>query len=87
MLAFGLRAGRDGACAMIARLRLISSGVNLAEVGSLICHSARLTSARHLSLARSGLCDPLGDDVIRCSVGLEDAEDLIEDILQALDFG
>lgn len=26
------------------------------------------------------------DDVIRCSVGLEDAEDLIEDILQALDF-
>lgn len=86
MLAFGLRAGRDGASAMIARLRLISSGVNLAEVGSLICHSARLTSARHLSLAGSGLCDTLGDDVIRCSVGLEDAEDLIEDILQALDF-
>ncbi|KAB1084012.1 hypothetical protein F4V91_26680 [Neorhizobium galegae] len=24
---------------------------------------------------------------IRCSVGLEDAEDLIEDILEALDFG
>lgn len=72
---------------MISRLRLISAGINLAEVGSLICHSARLTSARHLSLAGSGLCDTLGDDVIRCSVGLEDAEDLIEDILQALDFG
>ncbi|WP_261316708.1 trans-sulfuration enzyme family protein [Rhizobium leguminosarum] len=87
MLAFGLRAGRDGATAMISRLRLIQSGVNLAEVGSLICHSARLTSTRHLSLSGGGLCDALGDDVIRCSVGLEDAEDLIEDILEALDFG
>ncbi|WP_261329897.1 PLP-dependent transferase [Rhizobium leguminosarum] len=72
---------------MISRLRLIQSGVNLAEVGSLICHSARLTSTRHLSLSGGGLCDALGDDVIRCSVGLEDAEDLIEDILEALDFG
>lgn len=35
MLAFGLRAGRDSATAMISRLRLIRSGVNLAEVGSL----------------------------------------------------
>lgn len=86
MLAFGLRAGRDGARAMISRLRLISSGVNLAEVGSLICHSASLTSTRHLSLEASDLCDTLGEDVIRCSVGLEDAEDLIEDIWQALDF-
>ncbi|WP_246730044.1 trans-sulfuration enzyme family protein [Rhizobium ruizarguesonis] len=87
ILAFGLRAGRDGATAMISRLLLIQSGVNLAEVGSLICHSARLTSTRHLSLSGGGLCDALGDDVIRCSVGLEDAEDLIEDILEALDFG
>ncbi|CDN51765.1 Hypothetical protein NGAL_HAMBI2427_43960 [Neorhizobium galegae bv. orientalis] len=87
MVAFGLRAGRNGATAMISRLRLIQSGVNLAEVGSLICHPAGLTSARHLSFSGSGLCDALGDDVIRCSVGLEDAEDLIEDILEALDFG
>ncbi|MBY3165738.1 hypothetical protein HFO65_34840 [Rhizobium laguerreae] len=82
LLAFGLRAGKDGASALISRLRLISSGVNLAEVGRLVCHSARLTSARHRSLAGGGLCDTLGDDVIRCSVGLEDSEGL----LQALDF-
>ena len=86
MVAFGLHAGKDGARAMISGLRLISPGVNLAEVGSLICHSAHLTSTRHLSLEGSGRCDMLGEDVIRCSVGLEDAEDLIEDILQALDF-
>lgn len=86
MLTFGLRGGRQAANAMLGRLRLISTGGNLAEVGSLICHSARMTSVRHLTLARRGLCEMLKDDVIRCSIGLEDAEDLIEDVLEALDF-
>lgn len=86
MLTFGLQSGPEGATAMIGRLRLIRSGGNLAEVGSFICGSARLTNARHLSLAGSEFCDSLGEDVIRCSVGLEDAEDLVEDLLMALDF-
>ncbi|NRQ19133.1 L-methionine gamma-lyase [Ensifer sesbaniae] len=86
MLAFGLHKGAEGATAMTRRLRLIKSGGNLAEIGSFICGSARLTHARHLSLAGSEFCASLGEDFIRCSVGLEDAEDLVEDLLVALDF-
>ncbi|PJR10747.1 trans-sulfuration enzyme family protein [Sinorhizobium meliloti] len=86
MLAFGLETGPEGATAMIKRLSLIRSGGDLAEVGSFICGSARLTNARHLSLVGSQFCVNLGEDVIRCSVGLEDAEDLVEDLLTALEF-
>ncbi|WP_105373333.1 trans-sulfuration enzyme family protein [Neorhizobium huautlense] len=86
MLAFGLHRGADAAAAMIKRLRLITPGGNVAELGSFICGSSRLTTTRHLPLAERELCDILGEGVIRCSAGLEDAEDLVEDLLQALDF-
>jgi len=86
LLAFGLHAGKDGAGKMISRLRLVTPAVSLAEVGSLICGSASLSGARHLPLHGHHFCSVLGEDVLRFSAGLEDPEDLVEDVLQALSF-
>ncbi|UXT61239.1 aminotransferase class V-fold PLP-dependent enzyme (plasmid) [Agrobacterium fabrum] len=83
MVAFGLHAGDDTARA-VQRLRLFRPATTFGEVGSLICTSADLASVQQISLEGTDLCSTLGRDVIRLSVGLEDAEDLIEDLWQAL---
>ena len=82
MIAFGLHAGEAGARRVTDRL--IDSAASSGEVGSLICRSADLTRAVPISLRESALCETLGTDFIRLSIGLEDAEDLIEDLWQAL---
>ncbi|AVH45012.1 trans-sulfuration enzyme family protein [Agrobacterium tumefaciens] len=84
MIAFGLNAGEIGTRHVVERLRLFSASLSCGEVGSLVCTSADLSTARHISLQGSELCETLGEDVIRLSVGLEDAEDLIEDLWHAL---
>jgi cystathionine beta-lyase/cystathionine gamma-synthase len=64
-------------------LKLIRPSMSLGGVDSIICSPA-LTSHRHLSSeekAKSGITDK----VLRLSVGIEDADDLIQDLLQALD--
>ncbi len=63
------------------KLKLISSAVSLGGLDSTICSPA-LTSHRHLTAeekVREGITDPL----LRLSVGVEDAEDLLEDLEQA----
>jgi cystathionine gamma-synthase len=84
MIAFGLHAGEAGARRVTERLQLIDSAASSGEVGSLICRSADLTRAVPISLRESALCETLGTDFIRLSIGLEDPEDLIEDLWQAL---
>jgi len=84
MIAFGLHAGEAGARRVTDRLQLIDSAASSGEVGSMICRSADLTRAVPISLRESALCETLGTDFIRLSIGLEDAEDLIEDLWQAL---
>ena len=63
-------------------LKLIMPAMSLGGVESTICSPA-LTSHRHLSvaeMANSGI----NENILRLSVGIEEATDLIEDILQAL---
>lgn len=81
MFAFGLQSGAEGATAMMGRLRLIRSGGNLAEVGSFICGSARLTNAVICPLpgAKSAIA-------LAMTSYDEDAEDLVGDLLMTLDF-
>ncbi len=81
MLSVALKAHVDAA-AFVDRLQLFSLAVSLGGIESLVCQPCR-TSHRGLSAqmkAEKGITDQL----IRVSIGLEDAEDLEQDLAQAL---
>jgi len=71
--------GEDAAVAMCGRTRLFTLGESLGGVESLIEHPARMT---HASVAGSPLEVP--PDLVRLSVGIENIDDLIEDLRAAL---
>jgi cystathionine gamma-synthase len=79
MVSFRVRAGAEEAVALCGRTRLFTLGESLGGVESLIEHPARMT---HASAAGSPLEVP--DDLVRLSVGIESADDLIEDLRSAL---
>jgi cystathionine gamma-synthase len=71
--------GEEGALEMVTRTRIFTLAESLGAVESLIEHPARMT---HASTAGSPLeVDPA---LVRLSVGIENAEDLIEDLETAL---
>ena len=83
MLSFELACGVDEAKAFTTRTRLFTLAESLGSVKSLLCHPPTMT---HASVEpevrrRTGISDGL----IRLSVGLEDAEDLVEDLESALE--
>jgi cystathionine gamma-synthase len=79
MVSFQVRAGAAEAVAVCGRTRLFTLGESLGGVESLIEHPARMT---HASAAGSPLEVPA--DLVRLSVGIESADDLIEDLRSAL---
>ncbi len=80
MVSFRLAGGQSHAVDVCARTRLFTLGESLGGVESLIEHPARMT---HASAAGSALEVPA--DLVRLSVGIEDAGDLIADLKQALE--
>ena len=74
MLSFEIKEGRDAAMAMAARTKLFIRATSLGGVESLIEHRA--------SIEGPGTTSPEG--LRRASIGLEHADDLIEDLDQAL---
>ena len=79
MVSFRLAGGEQQAVDVCARAALFTLGESLGGVESLIEHPARMT---HASVAGSPLEVPA--DLIRLSVGIEDADDLLADLYQAL---
>ena len=82
LVAFEVAGGKAGAFAMANRLRIVKISNNLGDAKSLITHPSTTTHQR-LPLeqqARMGIRPGL----LRLSVGLEDVDDLIEDLAQAL---
>ena len=79
MVSFRVRGGADEAVAVCGRTRLFTLGESLGGVESLIEHPARMA---HASAAGSALEVPA--DLVRLSVGIESADDLIEDLRSAL---
>jgi cystathionine gamma-synthase len=79
MVSFRLAAGEQEAVAVCARATLFTLGESLGGVESLIEHPARMT---HASVTGSPLEVP--PDLIRLSVGIEDPDDLLADLFQAL---
>ena len=79
MVSFTLRDGRDAALRVAERTRLFTLAESLGAVESLIEHPGLMT---HASAAGSPLQVP--DSLVRLSVGVESAHDLVEDLRQAL---
>ena len=81
---FGIKGGRAAAVRFIDSLKLFSLLANVADAKSLVIHPASTTHAQMSDdeLAVAGVTA----DLIRLSIGLEDAEDLIADLEQALEF-
>jgi cystathionine gamma-synthase len=79
MVSLRVRGGEDEAVAVCGRTRLFTLGESLGGVESLIEHPGRMT---HASVAGSPLEVP--GDLIRLSVGIESADDLLEDLRSAL---
>ncbi len=82
IVTFELAAGKPAAFAFMNALRLILLSNNLGDSKSLITHPATTTHMRISPEERARL--GITDGVVRLSVGLEDLDDLIADIEQAL---
>jgi cystathionine gamma-synthase len=80
MVSFTVTAGRDAAMRVAASTEVFTLAESLGAVESLIEHPGAMT---HASAAGSPLEVP--DNLIRLSVGIEDAHDLVADLAQALD--
>ncbi len=74
MLSIRFSAGRDAAIEVAARVKVWKRATSLGGVESLIEHRASI----------EGACTPVPGDLLRLSTGIEDADDLINDLEQAL---
>jgi cystathionine gamma-synthase len=79
MVSFRLRGGEEAALKVCERTELFTLAESLGGVESLVEHPGRMT---HASAAGSPLEVP--GDLVRLSVGIEDADDLLADLEQAL---
>ncbi|HET7210531.1 MAG TPA: O-acetylhomoserine aminocarboxypropyltransferase [Methyloceanibacter sp.] len=80
---FGLKGGYEAGIALVSNVKLFSHLANIGDTRSLIIHPAS-TTHRQLTdeqRQRAGAAP----EVVRLSVGLEDVEDIIADLDQALD--
>ncbi|KQX13648.1 cystathionine gamma-synthase [Streptomyces sp. Root431] len=79
MISFRVQGGEEAAVEVCNRAQLFTLGESLGGVESLIEHPGRMT---HASVAGSALEVPA--DLVRVSVGIENVEDLLADLRQAL---
>ncbi len=82
LVTFELRGGKQAAFSLMNALRLILISNNLGDSKSLVTHPATTTHMRIGAAERAKL--GITDGVIRFSVGLEDVEDLREDLAAGL---
>jgi len=83
LLAFDLEGGKERAFKFLNALKLIDISNNLGDTKSLVTHPATTTHQRLTAEERATL--NIGPGLVRLSVGLEDVEDLREDLAQALE--
>ena len=74
---------RDNARAFMEGLRLFLLAESLGGVESLVCHPASMTHASVPAAERERL--GISEGLVRLSVGIEDVEDLVRDVEQALE--
>lgn len=84
VLAFGLKGDRERANKFMDKLKITSIVTHVADAKTCLLHPASHT---HRQLTDSQLKEAgIASDLIRLSVGIENVDDIIEDITQALNF-
>ena len=83
MISFEINGGEEAVRAFIEHLQYFSLAESLGGVESLVCHPPSMTHAPvgDEALEEAGISQSL----VRLSVGLEASEDLVDDVLKALD--
>ena len=79
---FGVKGGYEAGVALVSNCQILSHLANIGDTRSLIIHPAS-TTHRQLTDEQKTAAGA-GPDVVRLSIGLEDAEDIIADLDQAL---
>ena len=82
LFTFALKGGYDSCVKFVNALKLFSHVANLGDARSLVIHSAS-TTHRQLTEAQQ-IAAGAAPDVVRLSIGIEDPEDIIADLEQAL---
>jgi O-succinylhomoserine sulfhydrylase len=83
LCSFEIKGGKEGAFRFLNGLKLIGITNNLGDAKSLITHPTTTTHQRLTPEQRAEL--GIGDGLVRLSAGLEHADDIIEDVLTALE--
>jgi len=82
VLAFGIKGGLEAGKRFISHLKLFSLLANVGDAKSLVIHPASTT---HQQLSpEQQVASGVTEDLVRLSVGIEDPEDLLNDLDQAL---
>lgn len=82
ILSFGVKGGRDAGRKFIESVQLASHLANVGDAKTLVIHPGSTT---HGQLTPQQLLDAgISEDLIRLSVGLEDPDDIVEDLARAL---
>jgi O-acetylhomoserine (thiol)-lyase len=82
VLTFGLKGGYEAGIKLVSSVILFSHLANIGDVRSLIIHPASTTHRQLTDDQRAAA--GAGPDVVRLSVGIEDKDDIIADLEQAL---
>ncbi|MCH1960043.1 methionine gamma-lyase [Romboutsia hominis] len=83
MIAFEVKGGLEAGKKLLNSLELCTLAVSLGDCETLIQHPASMTHSPYTAEERAEA--GISDGLIRISVGLEDSEDIIDDLKQALD--
>ncbi len=83
MIAFFVKGGLEAGKKLINSVKMCAIAVSLGDTESLIQHPASMTHSPYTPEERAA--SGIAEDLVRLSVGLEDAEDIINDLKQALD--
>ncbi|MBL8269833.1 cystathionine gamma-synthase [Steroidobacter sp.] len=83
MLSFELRGGIPNVCAFLEGLQTFSLAESLGGVESLVAHPASMTHAAMDAEAQRAA--GIGETLLRLSIGIEDVQDLLQDLRAGLD--
>ena len=82
IFSFGVKGGREAGRALIENLQIFSHLANVGDAKSLVIHPGSTT---HQQMSAAELkAAGIGEELVRLSVGLEDVQDLIDDLNTAL---
>jgi methionine-gamma-lyase len=83
MISFGLKGGLESGKKLMDNVKMCILAVSLGGIETLIQHPASMTHSKMTPEARKSA--GIGEGLVRFSVGIEDAQDIINDLQQALD--